>query len=150
MAEKKQPKGKEIKAVVKLQIEAGKATPAPPLGPILGQNGVAIPDFCTRFNDMSKEMMGYIVPVVMTVYEDRSFDLVLKKPPVSSLIKKKINLQKGSSTPNLVKVGRLTQAQIREIAEMKMPDFNTNNIEAGMKIVAGVAKSMGLEVEITA
>lgn len=146
MAQKKGSK-KQIKSVVKLQVEAGKATPAPPLGPVLGQNGVPIPDFCTKFNDMSKDMMGYVVPVVLTVYEDRSFDIVLKKPPVASLIKKKIGLKKGSATPNMNKVGSITQSQIKEIAETKMPDLNTTDLESAMKIVEGTAISMGLDIK---
>lgn len=138
--------GKKIKAIVKLQVEAGKANPAPPLGPILGQNGVPIPQFCTQFNEMSKEMMGFVIPVILTVYEDRSFTIVLKKPPVTSLIKNKIRLAKGSATPNLTKVGKITKAQVREIASEKMPDLNTDNIDSAMRIVEGSAKSLGVDV----
>jgi large subunit ribosomal protein L11 len=140
-------KGKKIKSIVKLQVEAGKATPAPPLGPILGQNGVPIPEFVTRFNEMSKSMMGFVVPVILTVYEDRSFDMVLRKPPVASMIKNKLKIAKGSATPNLTKVGKLTLAQVKEIAQEKMIDLNTIKLESAMKIVEGTAKSLGVEVE---
>lgn len=139
-------KKKEIKNIVKLQVEAGKATPAPPLGPILGQNGVPIPEFCTRFNEQSRDLMGYLIPVVLTVYTDRTFDMVLKKPPVTSLIKNKIKLDKGSATAQTKKVGKLTKAQVKEIAEMKLPDLNTINLESAMRVVEGSAKSMGVEV----
>jgi large subunit ribosomal protein L11 len=141
-------KKKEVKSIVKLQVEAGKATPAPPLGPILGQNGVPIPEFCTRFNEASKSMMGFVVPVILTVYTDRTFDMVLKKPPVASMIKNKIKIAKGGATPNLVKVGKLTKAQVEEIAKEKMPDLNTKDLKAAMRIVAGTAKSLGVETDL--
>lgn len=139
-------KGKKVKSIVKLQVEAGKANPAPPLGPILGQNGVNIPEFCTRFNELSKSMMGFTIPVILTVYEDRTFEMILKKPPVASLIKNKIKLAKGSATPNLTKVGKISRSQVKEIATEKMPDLNTDNLESAMRTVEGTAKSMGVEI----
>lgn len=140
-------KVKKVKTILKLQIEAGKANPAPPIGPTLGQHGVNIQEFCTQFNTASKDKMGDMLPVILTVYEDRSFSFVLKTPPVANLIKKEINLAKGSAEPNKNKVGKLTKAQARKIAEMKMVDLNARNIDSAIKIVEGTAKSMGLEVE---
>lgn len=138
---------KAIKAKVKVLLPAGEATPAPPLGPILGQHGVAIMDFVRAYNEKSADKKGQIIPAVITIYEDRSFDFELKSPPVSEMIKKKINLAKGSGVPNRDKVGKLTQAQVREIAEEKMTDLNANDVEAAMKIVAGTARSMGVDTE---
>jgi len=138
---------KPIKTTVKVILPAGAATPAPPLGPILGQHGVAIMDFVKAYNDATAERKGEILPAVITIYEDRSFDFEIKSPPVSEMIKKKLNLQKGSGVPNREKVGKLSKDQLREIAEDKMADLNANDVEAAMKIVAGTARSMGVEVE---
>lgn len=138
---------KEIKAKIKLQIPAGQANPAPPVGSALGQHGVAIQDFCNQFNEKTKDQRGDIIPVEITVYEDRSFDFITKTPPTAELIKKELKLKKGSGTPNKDKVGEITQAQLEKIAEIKMPDLNANDIEAAKKIVAGTAKSMGLKVK---
>lgn len=140
-------KEKKVKTVLKLQIEAGKANPAPPIGPTLGQHGVNIQEFCTQFNNASKDKMGDVLPVILTVYEDRSFSFVLKTPPVANLIKKEIKLAKGSAEPNKNKVGKLTKEQARKIAELKMVDLNSRNIDSAIKVVQGTAKSMGLEVE---
>lgn len=137
---------KKVKAIVKLQCEAGKANPAPPVGTALGPHGIAIMDFCNEFNDKTKEMMGSVIPALITIYEDRSFDFVLKQPPASELIKKAIGLAKGSGTPNKTKVGKITKAQLREVAEKKMSDLNAHDIEAAMKIMAGTARNMGVEV----
>lgn len=138
---------KAIKTTIKVVLPAGAATPAPPLGPILGQHGVAIMDFVKAYNDATADKRGEVVPAVVTIYEDRSFTFELKSAPVADMIKKKINLQKGSGVPNRNKVGKLTQAQLREIAEDKMQDLNANDVEAAMKIVAGTARSMGVDVE---
>ena len=133
--------------VVKLQCEAGKANPAPPVGTALGPHGIQIMDFCNQFNDRTKEMMGTVIPSVITIYEDRSFDFIIKQPPASALIMKALNLKKGSGVPNKEKVGKLTKAQVKEIAEKKMPDLNANDIEAAMKIIEGTARNMGVEVD---
>ncbi len=138
---------KKLKTQVKLQIQAGKANPAPPVGPALGQHGLNIQEFCTAFNDKTKDKMGDIIPVIINIYEDRSFDFVLKTPPAAELIKKAINLQKGSGEPQKNKVGKITHAQLKEIAEKKMEDLNAKDIEAAINIVAGTAKSMGVTVE---
>lgn len=138
---------KKVLTEIKLQIPAGQANPAPPVGPALGQHGLNIQDFCTKFNDASKEKAGDIIPVIITVYEDRSFDFVMKTPPASEMIKKTLGLKKGSGKSLTEKVGKITQAQLAEIAEKKMPDLNANDIEAAKKIIAGTAKQMGLEVE---
>lgn len=137
---------KKVKAVVKLQCEAGKANPAPPVGTALGPHGIAIQDFCQAFNDRTKDMMGSVIPAVITIYEDRSFDFILKQPPASSLIMKEIGIAKGSGIPNKTKVGKITKAQLRTVAERKMPDLNANDIEAAMKIMAGTARNMGVDV----
>jgi len=137
---------KKIKAVLKLQIEAGRATPAPPIGPALGQHGVNIQDFVTKYNDKTKDKMGNVIPCILTIYEDRSFTIELKTSPVADLIKKAINLKKGSAKPNLEKVGKISRKKLKEIAEQKMVDLNTNNIDSATKIVEGTAKSMGLEI----
>jgi len=137
---------KKIKAIVKLQISAGQANPAPPIGPALASQGLNIGEFCQKFNDATKEQMGSIIPVEVTVYEDRTYNLKLKQPLASDLIKKVIGASKGSGTPNTKKVGKLTKAQLKEIASRKMADLNTDNIEQAMKIIAGTARSMGVEV----
>jgi len=137
---------KKIKAIVKLQCDAGKANPAPPVGTALGPHGIAIQEFCQEFNERTKDQMGSVIPAVITIYEDRSFTFVTKQPPASDLIKKAINLAKGSGVPNKTKVGKITKAQLKAVAEQKMPDLNANDIDAAMKIIAGTAKNMGVEV----
>ncbi len=137
---------KLIKTVLKLQIEAGKANPAPPIGPALGQHGVNIAEFCKQFNDATKTMTGDVIPAEITIYEDRSFTFKLKTPPASALLKKAAGVEKGSGEPNKKKVGKVTQADLRAIAEKKMVDLNANDVEAAMRIVAGTAKNMGIEV----
>ncbi|MGQ9780457.1 MAG: 50S ribosomal protein L11 [Bacillota bacterium] len=138
---------KRVTAIVKLQIPAGKATAAPPVGPALGQHGLNIMEFIKAFNERTAAQTGMIVPVVITVYEDRTFSFVCKVPPVAELIKKAIGLEKGSGVPNRDKVGRLSREKIREIAEQKMPDLNAASLEAAMRMVAGTARSMGVIVE---
>lgn len=138
---------KKITAFIKLQVPAAKATPAPPIGPALGQHGVNIPGFCKEFNARTAKQEGYIIPVVITVYSDRSFTFITKTPPVPVLIKKTLGIESASATPNKVKVAQLTKAQVREIAEKKMPDLNAASIEAAMSMVAGTARSMGVTVE---
>lgn len=138
---------KKVKTIIKLNIPAGKATPAPPIGPALGQHGVAIMDFCKQYNEKTKDVGDDIIPVVITVFEDRSFTFITKTPPTSSLLLKAIKQEKGSGTPPKDKVGTINQKQLAEIAKIKMKDLNTSNLEAAMKIVAGTAKSMGIEVE---
>ena len=137
----------KVVGYIKLQIPAGKATPAPPVGPALGQHGVNIMAFTKEFNERTKNDVGLIIPVVITVYADRTFSFITKTPPAAVLIKKAINLESGSGVPNKTKVGQLTQAQVREIAEKKMPDLNAANIESAMSMVKGTARSMGVEVE---
>ena len=138
---------KKVSAYIKLQVAAGKANPAPPIGPALGQHGVNIPGFCKEFNERTKNDIGLIIPVVITVYSDRTFTFITKTPPVPVLIKKKLNLDSASARPNRDKVGKLTQEQLREIATIKMPDLNAASIEAAMSMVAGTARSMGVTVE---
>jgi len=139
---------KEVTTLVKLQVPAGKANPAPPVGPALGQAGVNIMEFCKAFNAKTQEMeAGMPLPVVISVYKDRSFDFIIKTPPAAVLLKKAAGLQKGSPEPNKTKVGKVTRAQVQEIAETKMPDLNAYEIEAAMRIIEGTARSMGLEVE---
>jgi len=138
---------KEIAAKVKLHIKAGKATPAPPIGPALAQHGLNISEFCQQFNDKTKDQMGFTVPAIITIYEDRSFDFIIKTPLASQLIKKAAGIEKGSGDPNRQKVGKITKAQLKEIAEAKMPDLNTNDIERAMKVIEGTAKNMGITVE---
>ncbi len=139
---------KKIAAVIKLQVPAGKATPAPPVGPALGPHGVPAPQFCQQFNDRTKNVEpGLIIPVVITAYADRSFTFITKTPPAAVLIKKAIGLTSGSGTPHMNKVGKISKAQIKEIAEMKMPDLNANDIDAAMSIIAGTCRSMGVVVE---
>jgi large subunit ribosomal protein L11 len=139
---------KKVTAQVKLQIEAGKATPAPPVGPALGQAQVNIMEFCKQFNarTQNKEMAGLIIPVVITVYADRSFTFITKTPPAAILLKKAAGLQKGSGTPNKDKVGKVTEKQVREIATQKMPDLNAASVDAAIKSIKGTARSMGIEV----
>jgi large subunit ribosomal protein L11 len=138
---------KAIKTVIKLQIKAGQANPAPPVGPALGQHGLNIQDFCLKFNEATKDKGGDIIPVEITVYEDRSFDFVLKTPPAAELLKKAAKIEKGAADPLKQKVGKVTKDQVREIAELKMQDLNANDTEAAMKIVEGTARSMGITVE---
>jgi len=138
---------KEIKAVVKIQIPAGKATPAPPIGPALAQHGLNIAEFCQKFNAATQQMAGYKIPAEVTIYKDRSYDFKLKTPLAAELIKKAIGIEKGSGAPNKTKVGKITKAQLREIAEKKMPDLNTTDIEQAIKIIAGTAKNMGVEIK---
>ena len=141
------PKKKKLTAVIKLQIQAGAATPAPPVGPALGQHGVNIMEFCKAYNAATESQRGNVIPVEITVYEDRSFTFILKTPPAAELIKKAAGVQKGSSTPHTVKVAKLSKDQVRAIAEQKQVDLNANDVEAAMKIIAGTARSMGITVE---
>lgn len=138
---------KKVSAIVKLQIPAGKATPAPPVGTALGPYGVNIMQFTKEFNAKTQDKVGLIIPVVLTVYQDRSFTFITKTPPAPVLIKKALNIQSGSGEPNKKKVAKLTKDQVKEIAEMKMPDLNAASVEAAMSMVAGTARSMGVEVE---
>lgn len=138
---------KKIKTIIKLQIPAGKANPAPPIGPALGQHGLNIQEFCTRFNDATKDKGGDIIPAEITVYEDRSFDFILKTPPASDLLKKAAGVKKGAGNPLKDKVGSISKEKLKEIAEKKMPDLNANDIEGAMNIIAGTAKSMGIKIE---
>lgn len=138
---------KVVKSYIKLQIEAGKANPAPPVGPALGQHGVPIQEFCTKFNNETKDKMGTKIPVIITVYADKSFDFICKQPPASDLIKKELGITKGSKEPNKIKIGKITQTQLRKVAELKMPDLNTDDIEAAMRTIAGSAKRLGLDIE---
>ena len=138
---------KKVTGLIKLQIPAGQANPAPPVGPALGQHGVNIMEFCKAYNAATESQRGNIVPVEITVYEDRSFTFVTKTPPASEMIKKAAGVGKGSATPHTSKVGKLTSAQVREIAETKKEDLNANDVEAAMKIIAGTARSMGITVD---
>ncbi len=138
---------KEVATIIKLQIPAGRATPAPPVGPALGQHGVNIMDFCKAFNAQTQQEGGTIIPVEITVYEDRSFDFITKTPPAAVLIKEACGIKKGSGVPHMEKVATISKEQIRQIAERKMPDLNANDIEAASKIIAGTARSMGVDVE---
>jgi len=138
---------KKVTGFIKLQIPAGKANPAPPVGPALGQHGVNIMEFCKAFNARTQDQAGLIIPVVISVHADKSFTFILKTPPASVLLRKILKLDKGSMEPNRTKVGTVTQAQLREIAEMKMPDLNAASVETAMLMIAGTAKSMGLEIE---
>ena len=137
---------KQIKAVVKIQIPAGKATPAPPIGPALAQHGLNIAEFCKKFNDATKEKAGYTIPAEVTIFVDRSYTFILKTPLAAELLRKAAGIEKGSGEPNKKKVGKVTRAQLKEIAEKKMEDLNTEDIEQAMKIIAGTAKNMGIEV----
>ncbi len=138
---------KDIMKVIKIQIEAGKATPAPPVGTILGPVGVNLQEFCTKYNDATRDKMGDVLPVEITVYDDRSFDFVIKTPPTSFLIKKVLGIKKGSTKGINEVVGKLSQSQLKQIAETKLPDLNAYTVEDAMKIVAGTAKNMGVEIE---
>ena len=139
--------GKKIKALVKLQLAAGKATPAPPIGPALGQHGINMQDFCMKFNAQTKDKAGDIVPVVITIFEDRSFTFIMKTPPAAELLKKAAGIEKGTNNPLTTKVGSVTRQQIKEIAEKKMPDLNAKNIEGAMRIIEGTAHSIGLTIK---
>ena len=138
---------KPIKTTLKLQIPAGQANPAPPIGPALGQHGVNIAEFCKQFNEATKDMTGDVVPAEITIYEDRSFTFKLKTPPASALLKKAAGIEKGSAEPHKVNVGKVTRGDIRKIAERKMADLNANNIEAAMRIIEGTARNMGITIE---
>jgi large subunit ribosomal protein L11 len=137
---------KKIKAIVKLQIPAGQATPAPPVGPALAQHGLNISEFCQKFNEQTRDKQGFKIPVEITVYEDRSYEFALKQPPASELLKKAAGIEKGSGQPNKVKVAKISRAELRKIAEQKMEDLNASDIEKAMKIIEGTAKNMGIEV----
>ena len=138
---------KKLHTIIKLQIAAGKANPAPPIGPALGQHGVNIPSFCSQFNAATAPLGDTIIPVEISVFDDKSFTFILKTPPAAVLIKKAIKIPKGSGVPNKNKVGVLTKAQVREIAEKKMPDLNANTVEMAMRIIEGTARSMGVDIE---
>lgn len=138
---------KKVKTIIKLQIQAGKANPAPPVGPALGQHGLNIQEFCTKFNDATKDKMGDIIPAEITVYEDRTFDFILKTPPASDLLRKAAGIEKGAANPLKDKAGKISQDKLREIAEKKLPDLNANDVEGAMKIIAGTARSMGIKIE---
>jgi large subunit ribosomal protein L11 len=143
----KKGKGKEVVAVIKLQIQAGKANPAPPIGPALGQHGVNIMEFCKAYNERTKDQVGMIIPVEIRVMDDRSFNFVTKTPPASALIKKALKVESGSSNPRATSIGSLTAAQVKEIAEIKMPDLNARDIDAAVKMIEGTAHSMGVAIE---
>jgi len=138
---------KKIKAIVKLQIPAGQATPAPPVGPALAPQGINIAEFCQRFNEETKSQTGWILPVEVTIYEDRTYGFKLKQPPAAELLKKISGIEKGSGEPQKTKVGKVTRQQLREIAQKKLPDLNTTDIEQAMKIIEGTAKNMGIIIE---
>ena len=141
------PKNKKVMALVKLQIKAGQATPAPPVGTALGQHGVNIMDFCKQYNDATQQWAGQVIPVELTIFEDRSFSFITKQPPAAELIKQAAGIEKGSDVPNRNKVAQLSNAQLRDIAERKMADLNANDVDMAMRIIAGTARSMGVEVE---
>lgn len=136
---------KEVKSIIKLQIEAGKANPAPPVGPALGQHGVNIQEFCKKYNAATQDKMGMVIPVIITVYADRSFSFITKTPPAADLIKKAINLKSGSPEPNKIKVGKLPRDKAEEIAKIKMPDLNAFELDAAVEVIYGTARSMGVE-----
>ena len=138
---------KKVTGMIKLQLPAGKATPAPPVGPALGQHGVNIMGFCKEFNEKTANQAGLIIPVVITVYQDRSFSFILKTPPAAVLIKKELGLESGSGVPNRTKVGSLTKDQVRKIAELKMPDLNAATVETAMSMIEGTARSMGVTIQ---
>lgn len=138
---------KKVKAVVKIQLESGKATPAPPVGPALGQYGIKLIDFCKQYNDATADKLGMVVPALVTIYEDRTFDLVIKTPPASALIKKMLGIKSGSKESHKVKVGTLSKGQLEEIAKDKMADLNTKNLESAVKIIRGTARSMGVTID---
>ncbi len=137
---------KKVKAIVKLQIQAGQATPAPPVGPALAPHGMNMAEFCQKFNDATKEQTGFKIPVVITIYEDRSYDFKVKQPPASELLRKAANIEKGSGVPNKTKVAKITKVQLKDIAQKKMPDLNTKDVDQAMKIIEGTAKNMGIEI----
>jgi len=137
---------RKIKTIVKIAIQAGAANPAPPVGTALGPHGIKIMDFCNEFNEKTKEMRGSVIPAVVTIYEDRSFEFIIKKPPVSDMIKKMAGIEKGTGTAGKEKVGKLTMTQVEEIAKNKMPDLNTKDLEAAKRSVIGTARSMGVEI----
>ncbi len=137
---------KKVKAIVKLQAPGGQANPAKGIGPALGPHGASAAEFCKMFNDKTKDQPGLILPVIVTIYQDRSFTFIIKTPPAAVLIKKELNIESGSKIPHKEKVGKLTKEQLKKIAEIKMPDINANDIDAAMKIVAGTARSMGVEI----
>lgn len=138
---------KKVANIIKLQIPAGKANPAPPVGPALGQHGLNIMDFCNAFNEQTKDKGNVLLPVVISVYEDRSFDFIIKTPPASELLRKAAGIEKGSGEPNKEKVGKVTEEEVREIAEQKMPDLNCTSIDSAINIVKGTARNMGIEVK---
>ncbi len=138
---------KKIKAIVKLQIPAGQATPAPPVGPALAQHGVNISEFCQKYNEITKDQAGWILPVEITVYEDRTYIFQVKQPPASELLKKVAGIEKGSGEPNKTRKAKITRAQLREIAKKKLPDLNTDDVEQAMKIIEGTARNMGIAIE---
>ena len=138
---------KKVTGMIKLQLPAGKATPAPPVGPALGQHGVNIMQFCKEYNARTASQAGLTIPVVITVFQDRSFSFILKTPPAAVLLKKAVGIESGSGVPNKTKVAKITKAKLREIAEVKMPDLNAGSVEAAMSMMAGTARSMGIEVE---
>ena len=139
--------GKKVKTIVKINLNAGTATPAPPVGTALGPHGINIMDFVKQYNEKTADKSGQVIPAVITIFEDRSFVFILKTPPVSDMIKKELRLEKGSGVPHREKVGKLTTDQVRKIAESKMPDLNTRNVDQAMKSVSGTARSMGVDVE---
>lgn len=138
---------KKIKAIIKLQISAGQATPAPPVGPALAQHGVNISEFCQKFNDATKNNQGFKIPAEISVYEDRTYTFVLKQPPAAELLKKAAGIERGSGKPNKTKVAKITKEELKKIAEQKMPDLNADTTEQAMKIIEGTAKSMGIEIK---
>jgi large subunit ribosomal protein L11 len=139
---------KEIKKVIKITIPAGQATMAPPIGPTLAPYGINTQDFCSQFNERTKESNGILTPVILTIYEDRSFDFILKTPPTSELIRRELKIKRGSDKPNLNKVGKLSKEQVKKIIDIKMPDLNTSDYDQAAKIIAGTAKQMGVDVEL--
>src|SRR5436190_10235615 len=147
MSEQRGRRRKKVSAIVKLQIRAGQATPAPPVGTALGQHGVNIMEFCRQYNEATQAQMGQVIPVELTIYEDRSFTFITKQPPAAELIKQAAGIEKGSGEPNRNKVARLSQAQVRQIAESKMKDLNAVDVDMAMRIIAGTARSMGVEVD---
>ncbi len=138
---------KKVKAIIKLEIPAGQATPAPPIGPSLAPHGLNIPEFCQKFNDATKNQAGFTVPCEVTVYEDRTYDFKLKQPPASELLKKAAGIEKGSGEPNRTKIAKITKSQLKEIAQKKMVDLNADDIEKAMKIIEGTARNMGITIE---
>ena len=138
---------KKIKAEIKLHIKAGEATPAPPVGPALAPHGLNMAEFCQKFNDATREMKGFKIPVNITVYEDRSYDFTVHQPQASELLKRAAGIEKGSGTPNKLKVAKISKAQLEEIAKQKMPDLNTNNLQGAVKTIEGTAKSLGITIE---